>query len=110
MGSVYCLLAVGIAVLGTQLTRWAPFLLFGGKRGIPGPVRYLGMVLPGAIMAVLVAYCFRGITPLEPPYGLPQLIAGAVVVLLHLWKRNTLLSIAGGTFCYMLLIRLVFPG
>lgn len=104
----YLLITIVVCALCTQLTRWLPFLLFGGKRQVPGLVRYLGAILPAAIMAVLVIYCLKGITPLAYPYGLPELLSVAFVVLLHLWKRNTLASIALGTVCYMVLIQVVF--
>lgn len=91
----------------TLLTRALPFLLFRGKQ-TPALVSYLGQVLPYAIMGMLVVYCLKGVTPLSYPFGLPELIAVAGVVALHLWRRNTLLSIAGGTLFYMALVQLVF--
>lgn len=108
MSGKYVLVTVIICVLCTQVTRWLPFLLFGGKKELPGIVRYLGAILPAAIMAVLVVYCLKGITPLAYPYGLPELISVAAVVGLHLWKGNTLASIALGTVCYMVLVQAVF--
>lgn len=71
-------------------------------------MRYLGAVLPAAIMAVLVVYCLKGVTPLAYPYGLPEFFSVALVVVLHLWKGNTLASIALGTVCYMVLVQGVF--
>ena len=71
-------------------------------------VRYLGVVLPGAVIAMLVVYCFKSATPLVWPHALPELIAGAYVVLVHYWKHNLVLSIGGGTVLYMLLVQLVF--
>ena len=82
--SNYVLITILVCALCTQVTRWLPFLLFGGKKEVPGLVRYLGTILPAAIMAVLVVYCLKGITPLAYPYGLPELISVAVVVGLHL--------------------------
>ena len=108
MSEKYVLITVVICILCTQATRWLPFLLFGCKKEVPKSVRYLGAVLPAAIMAVLVVYCLKGITPLAYPYGLPELISVALVVGLHLWKGNTLASIALGTVCYMALVQLVF--
>lgn len=104
----YVLATILICALCTQITRWLPFLLFGRKKEVPGLIRYLGTVLPAAIMAVLVVYCLKGITPLAYPYGLPELISVAVVVVLHQWKGNTLASIALGTVCYMVLVQMVF--
>ena len=108
MNSRYVLISVIVCALCTQVTRWLPFLLFGGKKELTKLVRYLGVVLPAAIMAVLVVYCLKGITPLAYPYGLPELLSVALVVVLHAWKGNTLLSIGAGTACYMVLVQAVF--
>ena len=96
-----------LAAAVTFLTRLIPFLLFGGKREVPRQVQYLGSCLPPAIIAALVVYCLKGVSFQPSAFGTSaaQLIAAAVVVLLHLWKRNTLLSIGGGTLFYMLLLR-----
>ncbi len=100
------LIAVSAGV--TALLRFLPFLLLGGKRKTPEFITYLGKVLPYAIMGMLVVYCLRGITPLVWPHGIPELLAAAVTALLHVWRRNTLVSIAGGTICYMVLIQFLF--
>ncbi len=102
--------ALIIAVAGavTLLLRFLPFLIFGGKRETPPFIVYLGKVLPYAIMGMLVIYCLRGISFSAAANFLPELIACAVVVLAHVWKRNTLLSIISGTVCYMLLVQVVF--
>lgn len=97
-----------MCVLGTVLTRFLPFLVFSGKRPTPRYIRYLGKVLPGAVFAMLVVYCLRNVSILGGTHGLPELIAISVTVGLHLWKRQMLISIAGGTICYMLLVQLVF--
>ena len=94
--------------LGTQLTRWLPFVMFPEKRKPPKAVLYLGRVLPPAMMGLLVVYCFKGVSWLSGTHGLPELLATAAVAALHLWKRNVLLSIAGGTALYMVLVQLVF--
>ena len=99
---------VVLCALATMLTRFLPFLLFSGKRPTPKYITYLGRALPAAIFAMLVAYCLRNVSLLTGSHGLPELIAIALTVALHLWKRQMLLSIAGGTVCYMLLIQLVF--
>lgn len=99
---------VSVAAVCTFLTRAAPFVVFGGKREVPRLLRYLGQVLPPAVMAVLIVYCLRGVRPGAYPHGLPELLSIAVVAALHLWKRNNLLSIGLGTACYMLLVQFVF--
>lgn len=101
-------LLIVVAVLVTMATRFLPFLIFGENRKTPFIIEYLGKVLPFAIMGMLVIYCLKDISLLRFPYGLPELLACAAVVVLHVWKRNSLLSIGGGTVCYMLLVQLVF--
>ena len=101
-------LLIVVAVLVTMATRFLPFLIFGENRKTPPIIEYLGKVLPFAIMGMLVIYCLKDISLLRFPYGLPELLACAAVVVLHVWKRNSLLSIGGGTVCYMLLVQLVF--
>ena len=101
-------LLVAVAVLVTMATRFLPFLIFGEKRKTPPIIEYLGTVLPCAIMGMLVVYCLKDVSFLSSPFGLPELIACAAVAALHVWKRNSLLSIGGGTVCYMLLVQLIF--
>ena len=93
---------------GTQLTRWLPFWLFPEKKQPPAVVAYLGKVLPPAMMGLLVVYCFKNVSWLSGSHGAPELLATAAVVGLHLWKKNVLLSIAGGTALYMVLLQAVF--
>lgn len=94
--------------LGTIITRFTPFLLFPEGKQPPKFISYLGGVLPAAMMGLLVVYCLRGISLASAPHGVPELISVAVVVLLHLWKNNVLLSIGGATAIYMFLVQLVF--
>ncbi len=94
--------------LGTQITRWLPFLMFPENKQPPKVVLYLGRVLPPAMMGLLVVYCFKNVSWLSGSHGTPELLAVAAVVVLHLWKKNVLLSIAGGTALYMVLIQAVF--
>ena len=97
-----------VAVLVTAATRFIPFLIFRKKESTPAIITYLGQVLPCAIIGMLVVYCLKDIQFLHAPFGAPELIACGVVALLHIWKRNSLLSIGVGTVCYMLLVQLVF--
>jgi len=106
--TIHAVLIILIASICTILTRVAPFLLFGGKKELPGIIKYLGTILPSAIMATLIVYCLRNSISIQPLRGLPEILSILVVILLHIWKRNTLISIAGGTAVYMLLIRFVF--
>lgn len=108
MNNVHAGLMVAVIAIVTLLLRSLPFIVFGGKRKTPAFITYLSNVLPYAIMGMLVVYCLRNVEILSAPYGLPELIACTVVVLLHLWKRNTLFSIALGTVIYMLLVQAVF--
>lgn len=102
------IITILVIVLGTMATRFLPFLLFPAGRPTPKYIRYLGRVLPGAVFALLVVYCLKDVSLFTGSHGLPELISIALVVLLHLWKRQMLLSIAGGTVCYMLLVQFVF--
>ena len=97
-----------LCALGTMLTRFLSFLVFNPKKPPPKYIQYLGSALPGAIFGMLVVYCLRGVDLRGPTHGLPELLAGAAVVGLHLWKKNTLLSIAVGTALYMVLVQVVF--
>lgn len=99
---------IALIAVTTFITRAIPFVLFPENKKIPKTIEYLGKVLPPAVIGMLVVYCLKGITPTEFPFGLPELIAGATVVVLHLWKRNNLLSIGVGTILYMILIQSVF--
>jgi len=105
--NLHAILAIAIMAIISYLLRALPFLIFSGKQ-TPPFIQYLGKYLPYAIMGMLVIYCLKEVRPLAYPYGLPELIAIAIVALLHIWKRNTLLSIVSGTVAYMLLVQLVF--
>lgn len=99
------LIIILLVSLVTFTTRVIPFLVFPKGKEIPSVVRYLGKVLPPAVIGMLIVYCFRSVSLLERPFGLPELIAGGLVVVLHIWKRNNLISIGVGTVVYMLLIQ-----
>lgn len=100
--------AVLIAAMSitTIMLRFLPFLVF--KKETPPYISYLGKVLPPAIIGMLVIYCLKDVTPTVSPYGIPELIAAACVVILQVWKRNSLISILTGTVIYMILIQMVF--
>lgn len=102
------LITIALCVLATELTRFLPFAVFRGSRPTPKYVQYLGRMLPGAAFAMLVVYCLRNVSITTGGHGLPELIAIVVTAALHLWKHQTLLSIAAGTVTYMLLVQLVF--
>lgn len=97
-----------VIVLGTMLTRFLPFLLFPAGKPTPKLVQKLGRILPAAVFGLLIVYCLKNVSFLSGSHGLPELISIALVIALHLWKRQTLLSIAAGTVCYMLLVQFVF--
>lgn len=102
------MITILMVVLGTMLTRFLPFLLFPADKPTLKYVQYLGNVLPVAVFGLLIVYCLKNVSLFSGSHGLPELIAIAVVVGLHYWKRQMLLSIAGGTICYMLLVQFVF--
>lgn len=102
------IITVAMVVLGTALTRFLPFIIFPAGKSTPRYIQYLGKVLPAAVFGLLVIYCLRNVSVFTGNHGIPEMIAILVVVVLHVWKRQMLLSIAGGTVCYMLLVQLVF--
>ena len=105
--TLWTIAVIAICALCTFFERALPFLVFRGKK-LPESVEYLGRVLPMAIIATLIFYCLRNISFSAAASWAPQLIAAAVTALLHLWRRSTLLSIAGGTICCMVLTQFVF--
>lgn len=102
------IITIAICVVATVITRLLPFLIFSSKKPTPKFIQYLGKALPGAIFAMLVIYCLKDVNVLSGSHGIPELIAISVTVLLHLWKKQMLLSIAGGTVVYMLLVQFAF--
>lgn len=102
------LITIGMVILGTVLTRFLPFLVFPAGKPTPKYIQYLGKVLPAAVFGLLVVYCLRNVNLLTGSHGIPELLSILLVVVLHLWKRQMLLSIAGGTVFYMLLVQFVF--
>ncbi|HJC35319.1 branched-chain amino acid transporter permease [Mediterraneibacter glycyrrhizinilyticus] len=102
------IITVAMVVLGTAVTRFLPFLLFPAGRPTPKYVQYLGKVLPAAVFGLLVVYSLKDVSILTGSHGIPELISIVLVIVLHVWKRQMLLSIAGGTVCYMLLVQFVF--
>ena len=107
MFDTHAALLVAVIALVTMALRFLPFVIFRSRK-TPPFIAYLGKVLPFSIMGMLVVYCLRNIRFTALPFGIPEGISVALVVLLHLWKRNTLLSIIGGTVCYMVLVQAVF--
>lgn len=107
MTDFYGIAMVALIALVTAALRFLPFVLLRGKQ-TPPFIAYLGKVLPFAIMGMLVVYCLKGVSLTAFPFGIPELLGCATVTLLHIWKRNTLLSIGAGTVCYMLLVQFVF--
>lgn len=99
---------IAVAAAVTFAIRGLPFLLFPPSRKTPDYITYLGKVLPFAVIGMLVVYCLKDVSLLRYPYGLPEFISVAAVVLLHRWKRNTFLSIGAGTVLYMVLVQTVF--
>lgn len=100
---------ITIALMGTAImtTRFLPFALFQGRK-TPRYIQYLGTVLPAAVFGLLVVYCLKNVDTADSPHGLPELIAISVTIALHVWRRQMMLSIAGGTLVYMILVQTVF--
>ena len=108
MSDLHAVLVIATASLVTAGLRFLPFLIFRENRKTPALIEKLALTLPYAIMGMLVVYCLKDVTLTTAPFGIPEAIACAVVALLHIWKRSTLLSIGAGTLCYMLLVQFVF--
>lgn len=102
------IIIIGMVILGTVLTRFLPFLIFPAGKPTPKYIQYLGTVLPSAVFGLLVVYCLKDVSLFAGSHGIPEMISIAAVIGLHMWKRQMLLSIAGGTLCYMLLVQFVF--
>ncbi|MNW32120.1 Branched-chain amino acid transport protein (AzlD) [compost metagenome] len=102
------IITISMVVLGTMLTRFIPFILFPSGRPTPRYVQYLGTMLPSAALGLLVVYSIKDISFLAGSHGLPELIAIAAIVLLHKWRGNMLISIAGGTLLYMFMVQFIF--
>ncbi len=97
-----------LIVLGTALTRFLPFILFPANKPTPKYINFLGKFLPGAVFGMLVVYCLKNVQLFSGSHGIPEIIALVSVILLHLWKRQMLLSIATGTVVYMVLVQTIF--
>ncbi len=108
MSTPYIIITVALLSLSTILTRSLPFLIFSGKREVPSFISYLGKALPPAVFAMLLVYCLKNVDFISGSFAIPEVTALAVVVLLHLWKRQMLLSIGVGTVIYMILVQSVF--
>ena len=107
MSDFRVLILILVMAAVTVAIRFLPFILFKGKE-TPEYIGYLGKVLPYSIIAMLVVYCVKDVSVTNKPYGVPELLGVLIVAILHIWRRNTLLSIAVGTVCYMLLKQFVF--
>lgn len=102
------IITIGMVVLGTMLTRFLPFLLFPAGKPTPKYIQYLGKVLPASVFGLLVIYCLKNVSVFTGSHGIPELLVIILVIALHLWKRQMLLSIAGGTIFYMILVQTIF--
>ena len=106
--NIHVLLQILVMALVTAALRFLPFWVFRSSEKRPAVITYLGTVLPFGVMGMLVVYCLKNVSLISAPHGLPELLAVLAVVGLHIWKRNTLLSIFGGTAFYMVLVQMIF--
>lgn len=104
MTTTQSIITIIAVVLGTMVTRFLPFLIFPEGKTPPVFIQYLGKVLPYAVISLLIIYCLKDVTA-STTHGLPEAIAILFIIVLHKWKKNTLLSIAGGTILYMILVQ-----
>lgn len=107
LSTTSAIIMIAVAAVCTFATRLVPFALFS-KKEPPKAVKYLGGILPVAIIGVLIVYGIGDVRDMGVYELLPKLIAVGATAAVHFWKRNTLLSIAVGTIGYMLLINFVF--
>jgi branched-subunit amino acid transport protein AzlD len=108
MSLIQKLITIGLVILGTMITRFLPFFIFTSNKPTPKYVQYLGKMLPSAALGMLVIYCLKDVSLFRGNHAIPELISIIIVILLHFWKRQMLISIAGGTIFYMLLVQLIF--
>ncbi|MCL2717503.1 MAG: AzlD domain-containing protein [Lachnospiraceae bacterium] len=101
----HSLAIIAVVALCTAFLRYAPFLVFAGRKTVPAWITYLGKFLPPAIMTTLVFYCLRNIEFLKGNFGVPEIIATGLVIILHSWKKNILLTVAAGTILYMVMVQ-----
>lgn len=104
--TMYLVFAIAVVAIVTFSLRALPFAIFG-TRPLPKTIKYLGSVLPPAIMTILVVYCLKGTRLLSFPFGIPEIVASLLVVVLQVTRKNMYLSIVAGTICYMMLIRVL---
>ena len=102
------IVTIAMVVLGTMLTRFVPFFVFPAGKPTPKDVQYLGNVLPPAVFGLLIIYCLKNVSIFTGSHAIPELLAITLVIALHTWKRQMLLSIAGGTIFYMILVQFIF--
>ena len=108
MTTTQAIIMIAAVVLGTMTTRFLPFFIFPAHKPTPAYIIYLGKVLPYAVIGLLVVYCLKDVSFTAAPYGLAEGLSILLIVLLHCWKRNMLISIAGGTLLYMFLVQSIF--
>lgn len=108
MQLAHSIITISTVILGTMITRFLPFAVFNSKRPAPDYIKYLGKVLPGAALGMLVIYSLKDINLLSSTHGIPEILAGLFVTSLYFWKRNMLISISGGTIFYMVLVQFIF--
>ena len=102
------IVTIAMVILGTMLTRFVPFFVFPAGKPTPKYVQYLGDVLPPAVFGLLIIYCLKNVSIFTGSHAIPELLAITLVIALHTWKRQMLLSIAGGTIFYMILVQFIF--
>ncbi len=106
--TMHSIILIAVMAAITALLRFLPFLIFNEKRPVPKYINWLGEVLPYAVIGMLVIYCMKGVSFTSGSHGIPEILGCVITAALYIWKRNSLISIGGGTVAYMLLVQLVF--
>ena len=102
------IITIALCVLGTMTTRFLPFIVFRENKETPAFIQYIGKFLPSAVFGMLVIYCLKNVNIMQGNHGSPECLEIIVTCVLHILKRQMLVSIAGGTIFYMLLLHFIF--
>ena len=102
----HALISVPVMGLVIFLLRVFPFAFFS-KKEPPVVFNYIGKYLPPLVMAILIIYTLQSVDFATKPYGFPHIAGCLFTVIMHMWKKNAMISIFGGTIVYMLLLHLI---
>ena len=108
MSTIQRIIIIAVVAIATMITRFLPFIAFPANKETPKYIKYLGNVLPAAVLGLLVVYSLKDVSVFNDNQAIPEAICIAVIVFLHFWKRQMILSISAGTILYMVLVQSIF--